>query len=188
MSSGLCISTLQEFSSVSKDHSRIILHSSDPPKSPLVAYNVCEAVENNGRLCQQTLPREEENWCKRHATELKDFQAKWNKAFRDAECVEAGTPDTAREKILKLRQAMDIRRQIREKFYSRGGDTSDFINWIASLEKDMRTLADSILSMCQYTEIPRNCLLMSTVMNLNLEPTPETPGGRYQRSTHALIF
>jgi hypothetical protein len=147
MSSGLCISILKEPRSSSKIQPRVILRSSEPPKSPLVTSNECEALEGNGRPCQQSLPREKDTWCRRHATELKRFQSKWDGAFRDAGRVEADTPDTARQKILKLRQAMDLRRQIRERFYSRGGDMSDFINWMTSVEKDMSTLADSILSM-----------------------------------------
>lgn len=147
MSSGLGISTLQESRIGSKRESRTILRSSEPPRSPLVAANKCEALEANGRPCQQSLPREEDTWCRRHALELRDFQTKWDRAFRDTERVEAETPDSARQKILKLRQAMDLRRQIRERFYSRGGDTSDFINWMTSVEKDMRSLADSMLSM-----------------------------------------
>lgn len=149
MSRGLGISTLQGAPSELPGRSRIILHSSDPPRSPLITSNTCEASESNGSRCQQPLLREEEAWCRRHATELAEFQTKWNKAFKDAERVEAGTPDTARQKILKLRQAMDIRRQIRERFHSRGGDTSDFISWITGLEKDMRSLAESILSITQ---------------------------------------
>ncbi|KAF1966521.1 hypothetical protein BU23DRAFT_544186 [Bimuria novae-zelandiae CBS 107.79] len=160
MSLGLGISTLQEPLSDHKGQSRVLLHSSTPPKSPLITSNLCEALESNGRQCQQSLRSEGETWCRRHSSELKDFQIKWDKVFKDAERVEASTPDTARQKILKLRQAMDIRRQIRERFYSRGEDTSDFINWITTLEKDMRTLADSIL-----------------MLNLNRGPTPETPGG-----------
>ncbi|KAL5395216.1 hypothetical protein PMIN04_012927 [Paraphaeosphaeria minitans] len=160
MSSALCISTLKEPGPSSKGKPRIILRSSEPPRSPLATSNECEALESNGRPCQQSLPRDEDTWCRRHSTELKNFQSKWDKAFGDAEKVEADTPDTARQKILKLRQAVDLRRQIRERFYARGGDTSDFINWMTSVEKDMRTLADSML-----------------MLNLNREPIPETPGG-----------
>lgn len=147
MSSGLRINILKEPRLNSKSQPRVILRSSEPPRSPLVTSNECEALESNGRPCQQSLPRDEDTWCRRHSTELKDFQSKWDKTFRDAERVKADTPNAAKQKILKLRQAMDLRRQIRERFYSRGGDTSDFINWMTSVEKDMRTLADSVLSM-----------------------------------------
>jgi hypothetical protein len=155
MSSGLCISILKEPPSGSKGQTRVILRSSEPPRSPLVTSNECEALVGNGRPCQRSLPREEDTWCRRHATELKDFQSKWDRAFRDAKRVEADTPNTARQKILKLRQAMDLRRQIRERFYSRGGDTSDFINWMTSVEKDISTLADSILSMYSAWHAPK---------------------------------
>jgi hypothetical protein len=71
--------------------------------------------------------------------------ARWKKVEKEAERIEASSPDTAKQKVLTLRQAIDLRRQIRDKFYPRGGDTADFLKWIGRLEKDLQTLADSIL-------------------------------------------
>jgi hypothetical protein len=131
-----------------KGKSRILLHSSAPPDSPVSKEgNHCEALEPDGRRCQHTLPSDErEAWCKRHSRDLKDAQTRWGKLLKEAERVEAINPDSAKQKVLKLRQAVDLRRMIRERFYPRGGDTADFIKWIARLERDVRALADSILS------------------------------------------
>ena len=54
--------------------------------------------------------------------------------------------DVAKQKVLKLRQSVDLRRQIRDRFYPRGGDIQDYIKWLAKLEADVRGLADSLLS------------------------------------------
>lgn len=146
MSSGLGISTLKEPLNNSLGQSRVILRSSEPPKSPLVASNECEALQSTGRPCLQSLPRDEDTWCKRHSAELKDFQSKWERMFGEVQRMEADTPVAARQKILRLRQVLSLRREIRERFYARGGDTSDFINWMTTVERDMRKLADSRLS------------------------------------------
>lgn len=75
------------------------------------------------------------------------MNARWRTSHKYAERVETIDPDTAKQKVLNLRSAIDLRRLVRERFYSRGGDTADFITWIMRLEKDVGSLADSILSM-----------------------------------------
>lgn len=54
--------------------------------------------------------------------------------------------ETAKQKVIKLRLSVDLRRQIRDRFYPRWGDIQDYIKWIAKLEADVRQLADSLLS------------------------------------------
>ncbi|KAF1953675.1 hypothetical protein CC80DRAFT_494275 [Byssothecium circinans] len=159
MSLQLRISTSQDRRPSFKGKSRILLHSSPPPESPALRSNHCEALEVDGRRCQHALPSEGETWCKRHSRELKEIKAKWTKVLNEAERAEVINPDTAKQKVLKLRQAVDLRRQIRERFYSRGGDTADFLKWIGRLERELRALADGIL-----------------MANLDRGPTPETPG------------
>lgn len=54
--------------------------------------------------------------------------------------------DIAKQKVMKLRLSVELRRQIRDQFYPRGGDIQDYIKWIHNLENDVRQLADSLLS------------------------------------------
>lgn len=86
-------------------------------------------------------------WCKRHLGELKELSAKWTRTQKDAERIETLSPDSAKQKTIKLRQAVEFRRQIRERFYPKGGDTADYLKWIVRLENDVRSTADSLLSM-----------------------------------------
>ena len=146
MSLQLRIHTSQRRQSSFKGKSRVLLQSSEPPESPLIRGNTCDAIDTDGRRCKLILPSDGHTWCKRHLRELKDLNIRWGRTQKDSERVEVISPDTAKQKVLKMRLAVDLRRQIRERFYPRGGDTADFIKWIMRLEKDVRALADSILS------------------------------------------
>ena len=153
MSLHLRVNTSQGRSPTFKGKSRVLLRSSDPPESPVVQGNACDAIESDGTRCRLALPTDSHAWCKRHVRELKDLSNRWGRAQKDAERVDAANPDTAKQKVLKLRLAVELRRQIHERFYPRGGDTPDFLRWIMKLEKDIRGLADSILSksiVCVY--------------------------------------
>lgn len=130
-----------------KGNYRTLLRSSDPPKSPLVKGNPCEALAEDGTACDAVLSSEGHTWCNRHFVEMKDLKARWKRREEEAININATDPDTAKQKVIKLRLAVELRRQIRERFYPHGGDTADYIQWITKLEKDMRSLADSILSM-----------------------------------------
>ncbi|KAF2175897.1 hypothetical protein K469DRAFT_609184 [Zopfia rhizophila CBS 207.26] len=144
---------------VNKGKSRPLLRSSEPPKSPLTKGTTCDAVERNGNPCKVVLPSDGYTWCKHHFNEMKELTAKWKTAQQEAEAVEVVNPDTAEEKVLKLRLSIDLRRQVRERLYPRGGDTFDYIQWIMKLETDARALADSIL-----------------MSNLARRPASEIPG------------
>lgn len=119
---------------------------SKPPESPLIKGNACEAIDANGRTCRHQLESDAETWCRQHVRELKELKTRWERTQKDADRVETTNPEMAKQKVLKLRLAIELRRQIREKFYPRGGDTVDFLKWIMRLENDVRGLADSILS------------------------------------------
>jgi len=129
-----------------KGRYRPLLSTTEPPKSPLVRGNPCEALEKDGIPCKTVLPSDDQTWCKRHFAEMKDLEVRWKKAYDEANRIEATNPDTAKQKVLKLRLSVELRRQIRERLYPRGGDTADYIEWILNLEKDVRGLADSLLS------------------------------------------
>jgi hypothetical protein len=79
--------------------------------------------------------------------EWRDLNAQWSKAHKEAEKLVVLSSETAKQKVIKLRLSVDLRRQIRDRFYPRGGDIQDYIKWIAKLESDVRQLADSLLSM-----------------------------------------
>jgi hypothetical protein len=71
---------------------------------------------------------------------------RWGRVHKDAEKVMVMGLDDAKQKIMKLRQSVDLRRQIQDRFYPRGGDIQDYIKWIHKMENDVRALADTLLS------------------------------------------
>lgn len=123
------IHTPREPRSILKSRPRSLLNCTEPPQSPFGKGNSCDATDG-GRSCSQSLASDGPLWCKKHLGELKDLSAKWNRAQKEAERIEAVDPDTAKQKTIKLRQAVDLRRQIRDRFYPRGGDTADYLKWI----------------------------------------------------------
>lgn len=130
-----------------KANPRTVLRSSDVPPSPTVSGPICEALEADGRPCKGThATTAGDAWCSKHHNEWKDLNAKWNKIHKEAERQTVISSETAKQKVLKLRQSVDMRRQIRDRFYPRGGDIQDYIKWIAKLETDARQLADTLLS------------------------------------------
>lgn len=147
------IHTRQGSRSSLRGKSRTLLRSSEPPQSPLVEGNTCDAIDNDGRQCKHTLPSEGYMWCKQHNTELKDLSTRWRRVQKDADGVEAVDPDTAKQKTVKLALSVELRRQIRERFYPQGGDTADFLRWIVKLENDLCNIAGSLFSMCSLPHI-----------------------------------
>jgi hypothetical protein len=130
-----------------KGNSRSILHSSEVPLSPTVLGPICEALESDGRPCKDThATTAGDPWCSKHHREWTDLNAKWSKTHKEAEKQTVNDSEEAKQKVLKLRHSVNLRRQIRDRFYPRGGDIQDYIKWFAKLETDVRQLADSILS------------------------------------------
>jgi hypothetical protein len=126
--------------------SRSLLRSSDPPDSPTTRKTACEAIETDGRPCNIALASEEEDWCSRHAQDLRDLNMAWDKIQKEAEKTDVKDAKTAKQKMEKLHLAVTLRRRLRERFHTRGVDTVDFIRWFAKVEQDTSALADSILS------------------------------------------
>ncbi|KAF1829402.1 hypothetical protein BDW02DRAFT_642881 [Decorospora gaudefroyi] len=119
-----------------------------------------DAVETDGRACRSALPSgASDPWCERHHEEWKDLIAHWSRTQKDVEKIVVLSVDLAKQKVMKLRQSVELRRQIRDRFYPGGGDIQDYIKWLGKLEGDVRQLADSLL-----------------MQNLQRGPTPETPG------------
>ncbi|KAF2123545.1 hypothetical protein P153DRAFT_426952 [Dothidotthia symphoricarpi CBS 119687] len=159
MSLQLHIHTSQECRPSSKGRSRNLVRFSEPPDSPAGQENLCEALETDGRPCNFLLPSEGHTWCPRHARDLRDLSARWKQLEHDAERVEVVNSNTAQHKVVKLQSTVELRRRIRERFHTRGVDTTDYTQWIAKVERDTRALADSILK-----------------YNMKHRPTPEVPG------------
>jgi hypothetical protein len=148
MSVQLRINSLKDWRPNVKGNARHLLRSSEVPGSPTTIGPVCEALELHGRPCKVTLAATAEDpWCNRHHHEWKDLNARWIKTHKEAERLVVVSSETAKQKVIKLRLAIDLRRQIRDRFYPRGGDIQDYIKWVAKLETDVRQLADSLLSM-----------------------------------------
>jgi hypothetical protein len=124
---------------------RTLLRSSEPPDSPTTRRTVCEAVETDGRPCNIALASEEEDWCGRHAQDLRDLDMAWGKVQKEAEKIDVSDARTARQKTEKLHLAITLRRRLRERFHTRGVDTVDFMKWFAKVEQDTSALADSIM-------------------------------------------
>lgn len=160
MSLQLRISSSQEKRPAFRGNSRRLLRLSDVPESPATLGASCEAVETDGRACRVGLPSgASDPWCDKHHDEWRELNEKWSKTQKEAERIVVLSLDVAKQKVLKLRQSVDLRRQIRDRFYPGGGDIQDYIKWLAKLEGDVRQLADSLL-----------------MQNLQRGPTPETPG------------
>jgi hypothetical protein len=147
MSVQLRINGLQGQQPSKKPNLRHLLHSIEVPESPNTLDLACEALEPSGRPCRVALTTTaEEPWCHRHHNEWLELNARWSKLQKEAEKVAVISSETAKQKAIKLRLSVDLRRQIRDRFYPRGGDVQDYIRWIAKLEADARQLADSLLS------------------------------------------
>lgn len=143
-----------------RGNTRSLLRASEVPDSPALHGACCEAVEQDGRSCRAELPSSAgDPFCSRHYKEWRELNAKWSKTHKEAERLIVINADVAKQKVMKLRLSVELRRQIRDQFYPRGGDIQDYIKWIYNLENDVRQLADSLL-----------------MQNLNRGPTPETPG------------
>jgi hypothetical protein len=74
---------------------------------------------------------------------MKSMNADWGRAQEEATFVQGLlSPDVAAIKVFKLHQAFELRKQISRRFYKRGGDTADRIQWVMKLEQDVRGMAD----------------------------------------------
>jgi hypothetical protein len=175
MSVQLRINSLQDRRPNVKGNARQLLRSSEVPESPTTRGPVCEALEPEGRPCRVALSATAEDpWCHRHHHEWKDLNTRWSKTHKDAEKLVVINSETAKQKVMKLRLSIDLRRQIRDRFYPRGGDIQDYIKCVAKLETDVRQLADSLLSTSSLCNLYFH-LTCNAVQNLNRGPTPETP-------------
>ncbi|KAF1941695.1 hypothetical protein EJ02DRAFT_193200 [Clathrospora elynae] len=160
MSLQLRVSSSQERRPAFRGNTRRLLLFSDVPDSPGSSGTVCEAVESDGCACWVALPTSAgDPWCYRHHDEWRQKTMRWGKIHKEAEKMVVINLDVAKQKVVKLRQSVDLRRQIQDRFYPRGGDIQDYIKWIGKMENDVRQLADALL-----------------MQNLNRGPTPETPG------------
>ncbi|RII12944.1 hypothetical protein CUC08_Gglean005062 [Alternaria sp. MG1] len=160
MSLQLRISSSQERRPAFRGKTRQLLRLSDVPDSPSSSGAVCDAVDSEGHACWATLPSSAgDPWCYKHHDEWQQMSLRWAKIHKEAEKLMVTGLDAAKQKIMKLRQSVDLRRQIQDRFYPRGGDIQDYIKWIHKMENDVRALADALL-----------------MANLNRGPTPETPG------------
>ena len=146
MSIHLRIPSLQERRPSFQTRSRSLIRSSSPPRSPALQRNICEAIESDGRPCDKPLPSEDDDWCSRHAQDLRDMNMAWDKVQKEAEKIEVRDPQSAKHKMQKLQLAMNLRRRLRERFHTRGVDTPDYTKWISKVETDTRQLADALLS------------------------------------------
>jgi hypothetical protein len=147
MSVQLRINGLQDRRPSIKANSRHLLRSVEVPDSPGTLGPACEALEPSGRPCKVALATTAQDpWCHRHHNEWLDINTRWSKTQKEAETLAVVSSETAKQKVIKLRLSVDLRRQIRDRFYPRGGDIQDYIKWIAKLETDVRQLADSLLS------------------------------------------
>ncbi|KAF2491329.1 hypothetical protein BU16DRAFT_468768 [Lophium mytilinum] len=143
MSPQLRIQASQCFSPNNKTRFRSLLYSSEPPTSPQLIGTKCDAVEIDGQPCSTVLEAEGQAWCIRHFNEMKSLNATWKQAQQEAVFVQSLlTPDIAKIKVYKLCQALELRKQISQRFYKRGRDTADHIQWIMELEQDVRGMAD----------------------------------------------
>jgi hypothetical protein len=148
MSLQLRISSIQDRRPSQRAQTRFLLHSSEVPELPASNGPVCEALELDGRVCKVALAASAQDpWCHQHHHEWKELNARWSKTHKEAETAAVTSSETAKQKVIKLRLSVDLRRQIRDRFYPRGGDMQDYVRWIAKLETDVRQLADSLLSM-----------------------------------------
>jgi hypothetical protein len=147
MSVQLRINSLQDRRPSVKGNTRQLLRSSEVPDSPSTRGHVCEALEPDGRPCRVALAATAvDPWCHRHHHDWQEINTRWSKTHEDAEKLVVVNSETAKQKVMKLRLSVELRRQIRDRFYPRGGDIQDYIKWIAKLETDVRQLADSLLS------------------------------------------
>lgn len=160
------------------ESTRCLIYASQVPDSPAASGHSCEALNHNGRRCRAVLADDQTHpWCDHHHHEWSDLAAQWRATRREAEGIVVSGPDSAKQKIITLRQAVDLRQQIRRQFYPQGDDIQDYIKWIAKLENDLTQVGDTLLSIPDPS-LPL-CFKLTTrnaVHNLNRGPTPETPG------------
>ena len=145
MSLQLRISRSREHRPQLKESTRQLLRLNEVPHTSSTPS--CEAIGLDGRPCRVTLSSDTSDLlCIQHHMELGELDMRWSKTQKEAEKVQVLSLDDAKQKVLKLRQSVALRRQIRHRFYHHGGDIQDYIKWIAKLESDITQLADSLLS------------------------------------------
>ena len=107
----------------------------------------CDALEIDNQPCHAVLSTEDEAWCNRHFEEMKSLNTDWRQAQQEADDIEGPLNfNLARQKVDKLRSAIDLRRQISVRFYRTGDDIADRIQWIMKLEQGVQAFADRSLS------------------------------------------
>jgi hypothetical protein len=157
---------------------RSLIRSSEPPNSPSARKTICEAIEIDGRPCNLALEDDREDWCNRHAQDLRDLNMAWDKIQKEAEKMDVKDAKSAKNKIDKLHLAINLRRRLRERFHTRGVDTVDFMKWFAKIEQDTSALADSILRTSPFNLVPKKtptswCLCMSFDTRSSVDLLPE---------------
>ena len=106
----------------------------------------CDALEIDNQSCHAVLSTEGEAWCNRHFEEMKSLNTDWRQAQQKADDIEGPFNfNLARQKVDKLRSAIDLRRQISVRFYRTGDDIADRIQWIMKLEQGVQAFADRSL-------------------------------------------
>ncbi|KAF2744741.1 hypothetical protein M011DRAFT_496021 [Sporormia fimetaria CBS 119925] len=133
-----------------------------PPTQPMspAESTSCAALTPDMQQCPLPVQQDSYTWCNAHFSELKNLSYRWRRAQKEAESIQVVNPDTAKEVTMKLRLAVELRRQIKKRFCTRGEDTADFLAWLLRLERDIRGAADAVL-----------------MGNLTRNPIPATPGG-----------
>ena len=130
-----------------KRTSRQLLRSIEAPESHTTSSPACEAVDPDGDQCRIALATNTKAiWCDEHHRQWVDMDARWHETYEEAEKQIVLNFKTAKLKVMKLQLSVDLRRQIRHRFYPRGGDIDDYIEWIARLETHLRWLSDNLPS------------------------------------------
>jgi hypothetical protein len=129
----------------SRGNARNLVNACKPLESSLKDA-CCDAIETDGRRCHRLLSSEDQIWCDRHRREQNNLNLRWKRLQCTSESITVIDAHTAKLKVFELRLAVELRRQIRERFRTRGIDTADFVEWIAKLEEELRTLVNMILS------------------------------------------
>ncbi|KAH7397194.1 hypothetical protein BKA66DRAFT_508978 [Pyrenochaeta sp. MPI-SDFR-AT-0127] len=156
MSIQLCVRNPQERCFRAREQARNLIRACQPPESPAVQGICCNAVATSGRRCHHLLSSEDQSWCAWHLKELNKLHVQWEGLQYEADSIEVCDAETAKEKVLKLRLTVELRRRIRERFHTRGVDTMDFVGWLFNLEEDIKAIAEKVLvsSVNQKSDTP----------------------------------
>lgn len=159
MSIRLCVRNLQERRFRAREQARNLIHTCEPPRFPAIQGLCCNAIEMDGRHCHLLLLSDDQFLCDWHLRELNALHGQWEKLQCDADSIRVVDADTAKQKVHKLRSTLELRRQIRERFHTRGVDTMDFVGWLVKLEEDIRAIANTVLGSLLRIYLSATCIL-----------------------------